>query len=134
MPKFSQESSDKLQNADVRLRLLAEEAIKVIDFTIVETTRTVEQQRKNVLSGVSKTMKSKHLPDARGLSRAMDIAPYPIDWSDNPLSRARFYYLQGVIKAVAADLGIDIRQGVDWDGDMSFKDQSFHDLPHVELK
>jgi peptidoglycan LD-endopeptidase CwlK len=118
---------------DPRLVRVLDRAIKVYDFSVVETIRTVAQQRENVLKNVSKTMNSKHLPDSTGYARAVDIAPYPIDWTDNPLSRARFYYLQGVIRQAAFEERVKIRQGCDWDGDDSFKDQTFHDLPHVEL-
>ena len=34
---------------------------------------------------------------------------------------------------VAAVMGIPIRCGADWDGDHNLRDQTFNDLPHIEL-
>jgi peptidoglycan L-alanyl-D-glutamate endopeptidase CwlK len=36
--------------------------------------------------------------------------------------------------AAAAELGVSLRWGGDWDGDGSRRDHSFIDLPHFELK
>jgi peptidoglycan L-alanyl-D-glutamate endopeptidase CwlK len=62
-------------------------------------------------------------------SRAVDLAPYPIDWND----RERFVFLMGFVKAVAVDLGIEIRLGMDWNSDSRTSDERFRDYPHVEL-
>jgi hypothetical protein len=35
---------------------------------------------------------------------------------------------------VAEETGVDIRWGGDWDGDRSLEDQTFHDLPHFEVR
>ena len=39
----------------------------------------------------------------------------------------------GFVEGVAAALGIKIRSGADWDMDRNVSDQSFIDLPHIEL-
>lgn len=62
------------------------------------------------------------------ISDAIDAGPYPIDWQD----MKRWYHFAGYVLATAAEMGIDLRWGGDWDGDMNFKDQNFHDLPHFE--
>jgi peptidoglycan L-alanyl-D-glutamate endopeptidase CwlK len=61
---------------------------------------------------------------------AVDVAPYPIDWSD----LKRFYNFVGFVRGVASQMNIPIRVGADWDGDFHWKDQKFHDLPHFEIK
>jgi|TARA_R100000951_G_scaffold1557_5_gene3276 peptidoglycan L-alanyl-D-glutamate endopeptidase CwlK len=103
----------------------------IIDFTVIEGHRTVERQNELYRMGKSKidgyTRKGKHNYSP---SLAVDIAPYPIDWTDVN----RFYFLGGVIKATAKELGYDLRWGYDWDGDGDFKDQTFNDGPHFELK
>ena len=108
------------------LRLLMLEAIKdtPLDFTVLETVRTREQQIQNVKKGVSKTLKSRHIPDSNisRYSEAVDIAPYPIDWKD----LNRFRKLSEHIKKKAVQLGIPITWGGDW--------KSLVDMPHYELK
>ena len=89
----------------------------------------VEQRRlfsegKTKINGVERLSNHNHTP-----SRAVDIAPWPIDWSD----MERFRFLGGVVLGVAGCRGLRIRWGGDWDGDGSFKDQNFNDLPHFEL-
>ena len=83
MYKFSNKSLERLNNPKVhpKIRQLMNEAIKYapIDFTVIETVRTVAQQKLNVAKGVSKTMKSRHIPETNksGLCEAIDIAPTP---------------------------------------------------------
>lgn len=128
MFKFSKKSLDKINNIKFhpKLKLLLNEAIKTtpIDFTVIETVRTIEQQRIYVAKGTSKTMKSRHIPSTNksGLCEAFDIAPYPIDWNNI----ARFKQLAEHIKKVAKQLNIAIT----WGGDF----KSFVDMPHYELK
>jgi hypothetical protein len=72
---------------------------------------------------------SKHNTDP---SLAFDVAPYPIDFASRTKVLARFYYLAGLIISCAASLGIKLRWGGDWDGDLDFEDQTFDDLGHFE--
>jgi len=126
--KFSKKSLEKINNPKLhpKLKLLLTEAIKTspIDFTVIETVRTIEQQKINVAKGVSKTMKSRHIPSTNksGLCEAFDIAPYPIDWKNI----ARFKQLAEHIKKTAKKLGINIEHGGDW--------KTLKDYPHYQLK
>lgn len=128
MFKFSNKSLDKLNNVKMhpRLRTLMLEAIKTspIDFTVIETVRTLEQQRKNLAKGVSKTLKSRHIPSSNksSLCEAVDIAPYPINWKDIN----SFKKLAEHIKKTADMLKISIEWGGDW--------KTFKDYPHYQLK
>jgi peptidoglycan L-alanyl-D-glutamate endopeptidase CwlK len=67
--------------------------------------------------------------------KAVDIAPYPIDWE----SRDDFHYLGGFVLGVAASMNIDIRWGGDWSdsslkqGRRTTKDNNFDDLVHFEI-
>ena len=62
-----------------------------------------EEQAKLVQEGLSKTMNSKHLT-----GKAVDLAPFPIDWNNTK----QFYYFAGMVLAVAKDMGIKIRWGL----------------------
>ena len=137
---FSETSRDRLQGAHRDLQKLANLAIKLIDFTVLETNRTEEQQQIYVAKGVSQTMSSKHLPWP---SQAMDIAPWfaaepHIRWPDTSIRGAeviaRWAYLIGIIRGAAAALGIAVRVGFDWDGDGNAFNEHFPDWPHVEVK
>ena len=131
MYKFSNVSQARLDQAHPHLRLIMETAIKIVDFSVLETVRDEKTHKRYIARGVTKVPynKTKHKPNKNGLSEAIDIAPYPIDWNDTQ----RFYYLAGIIKGIARMLNIELRWGGDWDNDNDFKDQSFNDLVHFEL-
>jgi len=139
MFKFSNKSKEKLNECHPDLRVILTEAIKHYDLTVLEALRTKETQEEYVRTGRSKTMKSKHLPQADGYSYAVDIALWPIDW-DN---RERFVFLQGFLRGLAVQLlsqgkiSHDIRLGIDWSNSKKgplMKDKKlFFDGPHIEL-
>lgn len=128
MPTFSQQSEERLATCDERLQLIARAAIEVMDFVVMEGHRNKEAQNVAVARGNSQVSwpngKHNSMP-----SRAMDVAPYPIDWKDTE----RFVLLHGVIKCIAHDLGIKIRHGIDWDSDLNMREEKFRDYPHIEL-
>jgi len=132
-PKFSKGSAAKLSTCDMRLQKLMCRVVEIHDCTILEGRRDEATQNEYFRTGKSKLKwpKSKHNCNAPILSRAVDVAPYKggIDWKD----LKSFYHFAGIVMGVAAQMGIKLRWGGDWDGDNSFKDQSFHDLPHFEL-
>lgn len=126
MPTFGQRSLDNLASAHPDLQRVCKEAIKVYDFTVICGHRGKEEQEAAVRTGKSKT----HYPNSKHNSMpslAVDIAPYPIDWNN----KERFYYLAGVMMGIAAQLGIALRWGGNWNGDQTLGDW---DLPHFELK
>ena len=110
------------------LQRLFNEVIKHYDCTILEGHRTEDRQNELYENGKSKVKfpNSKHNSFP---SMAVDVVPYPIDWDDT----RRFYMFVGIVRGIASQLGINIRCGADWDGDLEVKDQNFHDLPHFEL-
>lgn len=126
--KFSKKSLEKLNHSKLHpeLRKLMLEAIQnsPIDFSIIETVRTIEQQKINLAKGVSKTMRSKHIPSVNksGMCEAVDVVPYPVNWHDIN----RFLKLANHIKNTAKTLEIEVAYGGDW--------KSFKDYPHWELK
>lgn len=132
MPKLGKRSLSRLKGVDPRLVTLCHAVVKDFDITIIEGLRDLETQKKYVKEGKSKTLKSKHLE-----GRAIDIAPYPVDW-DN---LARFDFLAGMMYAYANMMGVKIRWGGDFDQDLMFGTkgktkgkETFKDLVHFELK
>jgi peptidoglycan L-alanyl-D-glutamate endopeptidase CwlK len=59
----------------------------------------------------------------------VDVAPFPIVWTDTK----RFYAFGGFVLGVAQGLGIRIRWGGDWNNNRYLNDQQFNDLVHFEL-
>ena len=96
----------------------------LVDFTVVEGFRTIAQQRENVAKGASQTLASYHLPQADGLSHAVDLAPLiggAIPWSN----WQAFADLAQVVKASAAELGVPVEWGGDW--------KTLKDGPHFQI-
>jgi len=126
--KFGRRSMESLGSVHPELRRLFTEVIRHYDCSILEGHRGREAQEEALRKGTTTLPwpRSKHNTFP---ALAVDAVPYPIDWTDT----RRFYYFGGFVLATAAQLGIRIRWGGDWDGDGDFKDQSFHDLPHFEL-
>lgn len=134
MPKFSDASQAKLNTCHPELVRLFNEVVKNYDCVVICGVRSDYDQKKAFAEGKSKldgvTKKSMHQTDREHpYSRAIDIAPFPLDWNDTK----RFYYFAGFVKATALALKINIRWGGDWDSDNDFKDNTFNDLPHFEL-
>lgn len=136
MNKFSKRSRANLNTCHPDLRLIMETVLGLYDITIVEGHRPRARQKELFDQGKSKidgfTRKGKHNYSP---SLAVDIAPYPINWTD----RERFYYLAGIVLTVAEFLYTMgktqhlVRWGGDWDKDTDFDDNTFDDLPHFEL-
>jgi len=130
MPKFSKKSKDKLRGVDPKLVSVLNEVVKYFDITIIEGLRSQERQNELVKQGKSKTKFGKHVQ-----GKAVDIAPYPIDWN----ARDDFHYLGGFVLGIANRLNVKVRWGGDWNasslfkGQRTTKDNNFDDLVHFEL-
>lgn len=104
-----------------KYRALIEDVVpKVGDVRLIETLRDEERQRYYVSIGVSRTMKSKHLPNAKGLSLAFDLVPRVLmatkHWSPG-------HELWAVVGKAAQRLGLEAGQF--W--------ETFKDYPHYQL-
>ena len=130
MPRFGKRSKERLKGVDAKLQNVLNEVVKYFDITIIEGLRSQERQNELVAQGKSKTKFGKHVQ-----GKAVDIAPYPIDWN----ARDDFHYLGGFMLGMAASMGIKIRCGGDWNasslfkGQRTTKDNSFDDLVHFEI-
>jgi hypothetical protein len=127
--KFSDKSAAQLATCAEPLQRLFEAVLADgHDCTIIEGHRTKEKQEEYFRTGKSK----KKWPDGKHCSmpsQAVDVMPYPIDWSDRP----RLEAFAKVVFAKAAELGIKVRWGGDWDQDGLSSDERFFDGPHWEL-
>lgn len=134
MSFLGETSNAKLDTCHPDLQRLLRRVAERVNFTVICGHRSQSEQARAVAEGKSKTPwpKSKHnsLP-----SQAVDIWPYTggINWADVPAA-AR---LMGYVQAVADEMGIKIRLGMDWDMDWrsAGKDpgENFYDGPHLEL-
>ena len=128
MPSFGSASRARLDTCHPDLIQVCELVIPNYDFTVLEGFRPNSRQDELFRQGKSKLRagQSKHNSDP---SRAVDIAPYPIDWNN----MHRFYLLAGFMFQAASQLDIKLRWGMDWDMDWIHTDQTFFDAPHFEL-
>lgn len=129
MPSFGKRSTRRLDSCHLDLIRLFERVVEKYDCTILRGHRGPKAQNAAFNAGNSKLRypQGKHnkLP-----SMAVDVAPWPIDWDNEK----RFLVFGGYVLGVAAEMGLTIRWGGDWDGDFDPSDQTFNDLVHFELR
>ena len=131
MPRLGKRSKKRLEGVDSRLIDLLEQVCKYFDITVIEGKRSQERQNMLVEQGKSKTKFGKHVQ-----GKAVDIAPYPIDWN----ARDDFHYLGGFVLGIATQMGLNVRWGGDWsdsslsENQRTTKDNSFDDFVHFEIK
>jgi hypothetical protein len=154
MPAFGAGSKRKLNTCDIDVRIVCNKTIKIIDFSIITGHRTKKDQ--DALYPTYTKLKWPNGKHNTFPSRAVDVAPYIQPYGTifggteqilkmmelRQVSKAEaqnfvlksYARLIGHIEAIAAIEGIDIRVGIDWDGDFDMLDQKFHDLGHWELR
>lgn len=132
MHRFGRSSKAKLAETNFQLQRVLNEAIKHVNFSIIEAKRGERRQTRLFREGRSKAQYtlSPHNWELNGGSMAVDIVPYPIPpWNshseeDKEETKRRFEEVLFVIKIVASTIGIKLTFG---------KDFSFKDYPHIEL-
>lgn len=126
MPVFGAASKAALVKCHPHLQAIANEAIKEIDFRVLDATRGRDDQERAFAAGKSKVHfgQSAHnyVP-----AIAYDLFPAPYDWNN----RQAFISLSKVILRIAKAKDIPIRWGGDWNGDGNLADG--WDMPHYEL-
>ena len=142
MPRFGSESESMVVTCHPNIQRAVRSAIVLIDFKVIFGHRGPIIQLELYEAGKSKidgiTKKSNHNYDP---SRAIDIAPWPVQWPDEEgISDGeqqhrikRFHVLAGVMLGVGHSIGIPLIWGGDWNHNFVYNDQSFHDLGHFEL-
>jgi len=141
MYSFGERSQGHLKTLHPNLRLVLNQAIKIIDFSIIEGLRDKADQNTYYYNGTSKLVHpfSKHNRTSDmtldrceyEVSDAVDIAPYPSLYED----KEQMVYLAGIVVGIGASLGIEIRCGTDWnsDGELNNEDGQFFDPYHFEI-
>ena len=127
MPSFSRVSLARLATCDSRLQSVCHAAIERIDFTVLCGFRNERDQNDAFERGFSKVK----WPNGRHNkmpSQAVDLAPYPINWSDID----RFKALAMVMLDEAKALGVKLRWGGDFNRN-GLSDDKFGDMPHFEI-
>ena len=127
MPYFSETSRGRLYTCDRRIITICEHAIQFIDFTVVCGHRNDAEQ--DALYAQGRTAPGRIITYKSGgesihntdPSRALDFAPYPIDWSNI----VRFGEVAGIMKYIAWQNGLDLQWGGDW--------PNFKDYPHIQI-
>lgn len=136
MANFGSKSKERLMTCESDIQRVLELAIQKYDFVVLCGVRTPQEQfelfkqGRKLVNGKwekigstvtnidGKTTKSMHnyIP-----SKAVDIAPYPIDWNNLD----RFKDMAKVVLACAKELGVSLEWGGNW--------VSFKDFPHFQL-
>lgn len=141
------------------LREVIEEAARTappeLDFTVLEGVRSRENMMINYGKGrtaaqvvakgipahyakpnlkkvtwLNNPFASSHAADPKdGLSKAVDVAPWPIDWNNGD----RFEALAEHIMATAKRLGVKLCWGRDWNMNGRYEEKGETDGPHFEL-
>lgn len=136
------------------LQAWVDRVIKRRNITLLVGHRDEHKQNAAFASGAS----TKQWPDGKHNtlpSEAVDVAPWPIpegwgdlkgqaakardlDWKE----RVKFYEMLASFEDAWTEMcdedptlaeEYDPRYGKDWDGDGDYRDQTFDDLPHIEL-
>ena len=146
--RLSAASLAKLEGVDTNLASVVKRAIQItlVDFSVIEGLRTVEQQRILVAKGASQTMDSKHIT-----GNAVDLMAYVdgrASWEINLYDDIAL-----AMKYAATELKVKIRWGAAWnvpdltkwngtmEGAMNYyidskrkvNQRPFIDAPHFEL-
>ena len=82
------------------------------DFTVHDGLRTIEEQRRYVATGVSKTMNSMHRQQADGYGHAVDLVPYingKLRWEWPAI-----YPIAAAVRIAAEELKVAVRWGGIW--------------------
>jgi peptidoglycan L-alanyl-D-glutamate endopeptidase CwlK len=130
--KRSQAAYDTL---DPRMQHYCDRALQeVADISLLKGHRGQEEQD----AAYYGTPQRSKLPWPKGNhntlpSLAVDFQPYPKPENELKLW-ASLAYVAGRIIQMAAEDGVTIRWGGDWDQDGDLTDQNFNDLFHLELR
>lgn len=130
MPKFGTRSKELREYLCKDLRHLVDEAIKVYDFSVVETFRDKVDQEKAFAFGRSNAKFGQSAHNYHP-AYAVDVYPYPcpkknvngvLIIDDDSLEWKK---MTDIFKSLARQMGIEISCGIDY--------QSFRDCPHIEI-
>ena len=86
---------------------------------------------------LSNPFASKHCKQADGYGHAVDICPYPVDWSDlkkfDAIAKAMFDAERQLIAENAIPKNTKLRWGADWNRNGKPRERGESDSPHFEI-
>jgi len=132
MPEFSTASAAELATCHSDLQRLFNEVVKHVDCKIIDGYRGKAEQNAAVVGGRS-TLKWPLGKHNKAPSLAVDVMPYPVDWSDSPANIEHLNYFAGIVRGIAYMMGINVRWGHDWNKDGRPDVRGLVDRPHWEL-
>ena len=126
MARYSSKSKAKLAECTEGIQLVFGEVIRSWDHTVLTGHRDEATQNQKFEQNLSQV----EWPDSKHNSipsRAIDVAPWPIDWN----ATEEWIMFGGYVLGVAESLGISLRWGGAWNGTRNLPGQ-FDDLGHFE--
>jgi len=136
---LSQRSISNLRGVHPDLVAVVERAIEITtqDFIVIEGVRTQERQDELWAQGRTKPGQivtwtkdaSSHGIGKDGYGHAVDVCPFPVDWND----LKKFDAIADAMFDAAAEIGVRLRWGADWDMDGKTRERGESDSPHFEL-
>ncbi len=133
MNVFGIPSLAELDTADGRLQEIAEIVLVIKDHSILKGHRYENEQNAAYKADPPRTRLK--WPDGKHNARpsqAIDVQTYPRPEKEQDLREEQFYLL-GLYVGVAAQMGVKLRSGADWDADGEVSDNGWDDLFHVEI-
>lgn len=120
MFQLGNNSLKELEGVHPKLVGVVKRAIELssVDFSVHDGLRTLEEQKRLIASGASKTLKSKHMKQADGYGHAVDLVPYvngKMRWEWDliwPIALA--------VDAAATELNVHLIWGAVWDQSMMY--------------
>lgn len=121
--KLGKRSLKELEDVHPDLIAVVKRSIEITvqDFSVHDGIRTLEQQRKLVERGASKTLDSRHIT-----GHAVDLVPYingKLRWEWEPI-----YDIAEAVRIAAKEQGVPIRWGGAWDVILTETDDLTEDL------
>ena len=113
--RLGKHSLGELEGVHPDMVKVVERAICItqIDFTVFDGLRTDEEQREYVRTGVSQTLRSRHLKQKDGFGHAVDLVPYinrKLRWELSPC-----IIIARAVALAAQDVNVGIIWGGGWD-------------------
>ena len=116
--ELGDKSRKELEGVHPKLVAVVERAIKytTADFGVHDGLRTLEEQKKLVAAGASKTLNSRHRIQADGFGHAVDLVPFingKLRWEWGPI-----WHIALAVDTAATELNVPLVWGAVWDRNM----------------
>jgi peptidoglycan L-alanyl-D-glutamate endopeptidase CwlK len=120
--RFSRRSEQKLRSLHPALVKVARLALRKsrVDFTIISSRRTLDEQRQLVAAGKSQTLNSRHLK-----GEALDFVPLDPTTGKGLFDRGLAIEVAAAFMDAGQEQGCPVKWGGMWQG--------FEDIPHIEM-